>query len=53
MFSGYLEFQRMGKGNKPSDSECYTPSSETIILYTIELVPEWNKVKFHNWYYPP
>jgi hypothetical protein len=28
LFSSYLEFRTIGKVQKPSDSECYTPSSE-------------------------
>jgi hypothetical protein len=34
MFSNYLEFLTMDKVQKPSDSECYTPSSEPFIIYS-------------------
>jgi hypothetical protein len=33
LFSSYLEFRTMDKLLKPSDSESYTPSSETFKLY--------------------
>jgi hypothetical protein len=29
----YLEFRMMGKVQKPSDFECYTPPSEYFIFY--------------------
>jgi hypothetical protein len=31
--SGYFEFPMMGKVRKPSDSECYAPSSEPFRFY--------------------
>jgi hypothetical protein len=33
VFSSYLEFWTVDKSHKPSDSECYTPSSEPIRIY--------------------
>jgi hypothetical protein len=33
--SSYLKFRAMKKDLKPSDSECYTPSSETSGFYLI------------------
>jgi hypothetical protein len=38
MFSSYLEFWTMDKVHNPSDSECYTPSSEPFIFYMWWLV---------------
>jgi hypothetical protein len=32
MFSNYLDFRTMDKVQKPSDSECYIPSSEPDAL---------------------
>jgi hypothetical protein len=33
LFASYLEFLTMEKVWKPSDSECYTPSSEPFRVY--------------------
>jgi hypothetical protein len=33
VFSSYLEFPKMGKVQKPNDSECYAPSSEPFRFY--------------------
>jgi hypothetical protein len=35
VFSSYLEIQALDKVNKPSDSECYTPSSEKFRFYYV------------------
>jgi hypothetical protein len=34
-FLSYLEVQTMDAVHKPSDAECYTPSSEPFRLYSI------------------
>jgi hypothetical protein len=34
VFSSYLRFREMDKGHKPSNSECYTPSSEPLRFYS-------------------
>jgi hypothetical protein len=35
LFSSYLEFRTMDKVQKPTHSECYTPSSEPVRFYNI------------------
>jgi hypothetical protein len=36
LFSNFLEYWMMDKAQKPSNSKCYTPSSEPIRIYTKE-----------------
>jgi hypothetical protein len=37
VFSRFLEYWTMGKVQKPSDSECYTPSSEPFRIYQFSI----------------
>jgi hypothetical protein len=47
-FPSYLEFQTMNKDQKPSDSECYTPSSEPFILSLTVVFHEDLQLKFRG-----
>jgi hypothetical protein len=45
MFSGYLQFRTMDKVHKPSDSECYKPSSALSPFILAALHSIKNKVQ--------